>query len=255
MRIIPVIDLRNGRAVRGQSGDRARYRPVESRLAGDAARDLSDPLSLLAAYRETLRPGIVYIADLDRILGCGDHDALLGRLVEAAPEASFLWDGGFPDAAAIAGAARHGRVTPVLGTETLRSIEELQWLHRPGTGSRAVLSLDLDASGLVSRSALVAPLREEEVLDRARRSGVRSVIVLLLDRVGTGRGLPRERLRALRLAAAGLDLVAGGGIAGLDDLLFLRDAGFSGALLATALHDGLISPDDLRREGFVHSLA
>jgi phosphoribosylformimino-5-aminoimidazole carboxamide ribotide isomerase len=240
-----VIDLRNGRAVRGQSGDRGRYGPVQSRLAGDAARDLSDPLSLLAAYRETLRPGIVYVADLDRILGCGDHDALLGRLVEAAPEACFLWDGGFPDAAAIAGAARHSRITPVLGTETLRSIEEL--------GSRAVLSLDLDASGLVSRSALVAPLREEEVLDRARRSGVRSVIVLLLDRVGTGRGLPRERLRALRIAAAGLDLVAGGGIADLDDLLFLRDAGFSGALLATALHDGLISPDDLRRGGFLGS--
>jgi phosphoribosylformimino-5-aminoimidazole carboxamide ribotide isomerase len=248
-----VIDLRNGRAVRGQSGDRGRYGPVESRLAGDAARDLSDPLSLLAAYRETLHPGIVYVADLDRILGCGDHDALLGRLVEAAPEASFLWDGGFPDAAAIAGAARHSRITPVLGTETLRSIEELQWLHRPGTGSCVVLSLDLDASGLVSRSALVAPLREEEVLERARRSGVRSVIVLLLDRVGTARGLPRERLRALRLTAAGLDLVAGGGIAGLDDLLFLRDAGFSGALLATALHDGLISPDDLRREGFLGS--
>ena len=245
MRIIPVIDLRNGRAVRGQSGDRGRYGPVQSRLAGDAARDLSDPLSLLAAYRETLRPGIVYVADLDRILGCGDHDALLGRLVEAAPEACFLWDGGFPDAAAIAGAARHSRITPVLGTETLRSIEEL--------GSRAVLSLDLDASGLVSRSALVAPLREEEVLDRARRSGVRSGIVLLLDRVGTGRGLPRERLRALRIAAAGLDLVAGGGIADLDDLLFLRDAGFSGALLATALHDGLISPDDLRRGGFLGS--
>ncbi|MEK7282608.1 MAG: HisA/HisF-related TIM barrel protein [Acidobacteriota bacterium] len=240
-----MIDLRNGRAVRGQSGDRGRYGPVQSRLAGDAARDLSDPLSLLAAYRETLRPGIVYVADLDRILGCGDHDALLGRLVEAAPEACFLWDGGFPDAAAIAGAARHSRITPVLGTETLRSIEEL--------GSRAVLSLDLDASGLVSRSALVAPLREEEVLDRARRSGVRSGIVLLLDRVGTGRGLPRERLRALRIAAAGLDLVAGGGIADLDDLLFLRDAGFSGALLATALHDGLISPDDLRRGGFLGS--
>ncbi len=88
---------------------------------------------------------------------------------------------------------------------------------------------------------------------RARRFGIRSVIVLMLDRVGTARGLPRGRLRALRLAAAGLDLVAGGGIAGLDDLLFLRDAGFSGALLATALHDALITPDDLRREGFQDS--
>lgn len=251
MRIIPVMDLRDGLVVRGRSGERRHYRPVMSRVAGRDEQDLSDPLSLLLAYRERLCPEIVYVADLDRITGRGDNDALLGRLVTIAPGIRFLWDGGFSDAAAIPRTSRHGRVAPVIGTETLRSIEELLPLHRPGTGSRAVLSLDLDASGLVSRSALVAPLSEEEVLDRARRFGFRSVIVLLLDRVGTGSGLPRGRLLRLRSLAAGLDLIAGGGIACLDDLLFLRDAGFSGALLATALHDGLISPADLRREGFV----
>src|SRR5256885_13338875 len=46
-----VIDLRDGKAVRGRSGDRERYRPVESRLPGGAAVDLSDPALLLSAYR------------------------------------------------------------------------------------------------------------------------------------------------------------------------------------------------------------
>ena len=249
MRIIPVIDLQGGRAVRGRSGDRSRYRPVRSRVGGDGPRDLSEPLSLLAAYRNAIRPGTVYVADLDRITGQGDHDALLDRLVGAAPDVRFLWDGGFPDASACSRPSPQANtVTPVIGTETLRSIEALPG---PGAGRRLVLSLDLEEAGLIGRSAGGTPLHEEDVLDRARLAEVRSVVLLLLDRVGTVRGLPRERLLGLRHRTAGLDLIAGGGIAGLDDLKFLRDAGFSGALLATALHDGLVSPADLRREGFL----
>jgi len=198
-----------------------------------------------------LRPDTVYVADLDRIVGCGDNDAVLHDLAASAPGIRFLWDGGFPDAASLAGAPRNGRIAPVVATETLRSVEELRPLRRPGAGDRPILSLDLRAGGVVSRSPLVAPLREEDLLRLAVRRGFRTVILLLLDRVGTSTGLPRERLRRLREAAPGLDLLAGGGIASIDDLDHLRDAGFSGALLATALHDGLLSPDALEREGFI----
>ena len=251
MRIIPVIDLRDGRAVRGRSGERARYRPVGSLLAGPLAGDLSDPAALLAAYRAALRPDTVYIADLDRITGRDDNDAVLEELLASAPEVRFLWDGGFSDAASIARVPRDGRIVPVIGTETLQSIEELRPPDRPRALGRAVLSLDLRAGGVVSRSAVLASLREEDVLRWARLGGFRSVILLLLDRVGTSCGLPRDRLHRLRRAAPRLDLLVGGGIASIHDLLHLRDAGFSGALLATALHDGLISPEELGRHGFL----
>lgn len=251
MRIIPVIDLQGGRAVRGTSGDRSRYRPVRSRVGGGEPRDLSDPLSLLAAYRDAIRPATVYVADLDRITARGDHEALFDRLVAAAPDVRFLLDGGFADAAACSRCWRPaGAVTPILGTETLRSLDALPG---PGAGRRLALSLDLGEAGLIGRSASGAPLREEDILERARLAEVRSVVLVLLDRVGTGRGLPRERLLGLRRRTAGLDLVAGGGIADLEDLRFLRDAGFSGALLATAIHDGRVTADDLRREGFLGS--
>jgi phosphoribosylformimino-5-aminoimidazole carboxamide ribotide isomerase len=246
-----VIDLRDGRAVRGRSGDRESYRPVHSRLTGGPAVDLSDPIALLSAYRATLRPDTVYVADLDRLMERGDNDAILRELVAAAPEVRFLWDGGFPGAAALARARHGGRVIPVLGTETLRSIEELRPLRRPGAGARPVLSLDLRSGGVVSRSALVAPLGEERLLQEAGRRGFRTVIVLLLDRVGTSSGLPLERLLRLRAAAPEIELMMGGGIASIDDLLRLRAAGFAGALLATALHEGSIAPEDLGRRGFV----
>lgn len=251
MRIIPVIDLRHGRAVRGRSGDRASYRPVRSRLASGPADDLSDPAALLSAYRSTLRPDTVYVADLDRIAGRGDNDDVLGTLLASAPEVRFLWDGGLADTASLGRAPRSGRVVPVIGTETLRSIEGLRPVRRAGALSWPVLSLDLRADGIVSRSPFVTSLSEEYVLRQALKRGFRTVILLLLDRIGTSRGLPRERLRRLREAAPGLDLLAGGGIGSIDDLLHLRGAGFSGALLATALHDGLLSAEDLGREGFI----
>ena len=251
MRIIPVIDLRDGRAVRGRSGDRGRYVPVTSLLSGAPAADLSDPGALLSVYRKSLRPATIYVADLDRIAGAGDNDALLHDLAASAPDVRVLWDGGFSDAAGIALASRNGRIVPVIGTETLRSIEELRPALRPAVCGRPVLSLDLNAAGVVGRSALLGRLDEEELLRRALGCGIRSVLLLLLDRVGTSGGLPRDRLRRLRAVAQGVELMAGGGIASIDDLLYLRDAGFAGALLATALHEGRITPADLERQGLL----
>ena len=251
MRIIPVIDLRRGRAVRGRSGERHRYVPVQSRLAGPRGGDLSDPLDLLVVYRDVLGIDTVYVADLDRIEGRGENDALLFRLLETVPTIRLLWDGGLTGATSGIGVCRNGRIAPVIGTETLRSIESLRSVQRPATAQRPVLSLYLNAGGVVSGSPLVAPLGEEEILRQARRRGVRTAILLLLDRVGSAAGLPRERLHRLRRAAPDLELLAGGGIASIDDLRFLRDASFQGALLATALHDGILSPDDLAREGLL----
>jgi len=237
--------------VRGRSGDRRNYRPVTSRMAGDVDRDLSDPLALLAAYRALLDPERIYVADLNRITGARDNDAHLERLIAAAPGVHFLWDGGFSDAASAARGWVDDRVVPVIGTETLISMDELRSTCHPVTGAPAILSLDLDTRGVVSRSALLSALSDHQILEQARSCGLRSAILLLLDRVGTGGGLPRARLKRLRGAAGELELIVGGGIASTDDLLFLRQTGFSGALVATALHDGRISLSDLRRAALV----
>ncbi|HKB08402.1 MAG TPA: HisA/HisF-related TIM barrel protein [Candidatus Polarisedimenticolia bacterium] len=241
-----MIDLRDGRAVRGRAGARERYVPVRSVLAPGSA---GDPAALLAAYRAALRPDTVYIADLDRITGRGDNDAVLDVLMAHAPDARFLWDGGLSDSVAVSRGGRDGRLVPVIATETLRSIEDLRAPSAPCVPG-AVLSLDLRAGGVVSKSGALASLGEERILMRARACGFRSVILLLLDRVGTSSGLPLDRLIRLRGLASDLDIMTGGGIASLDDLLRLRDAGFSGALVATALHEGLISPENLERHGF-----
>ena len=65
MRVVPVIDLKDGTAVHAVRGERERYRPVNSTLAGDDG----DPLALARAFRSALGLDELYVADLDAIGG------------------------------------------------------------------------------------------------------------------------------------------------------------------------------------------
>lgn len=229
MRIVPVIDLKDGRAVHARGGDRSRYRPLESRLAGGAAGRLDDPARLAAACDRLLRPERIYVADLDRIAGSGRNDAALAAIRGAAPRASFLWDGGFTGGAAAARLV--ARATPIVASETLCDPGDLPF-------SPAWVGIDLVEGGLHALSPAVRALGEIEFLRRAVAAGAAGAVVVLVDRIGAGSGLPIGRLERLRRTAPGIPIIAGGGIATIEDLAALRDAGCDGALVATAIHDG-----------------
>jgi phosphoribosylformimino-5-aminoimidazole carboxamide ribotide isomerase len=69
--------------------------------------------------------------------------------------------------------------------------------------------------------------------------------VLDLARVGSGAGFDVELIARLHAAFGELELLAGGGVRDIEDLRALRDAGAAGALVATALHRGVIGPREL----------
>ena len=63
--------------------------------------------------------------------------------------------------------------------------------------------------------------------------------------VGMNDGVGTERLcRDLRSADPDLQIIAGGGIRSAGDLRSLETAGCDAALVASALHDGRLSPRD-----------
>jgi phosphoribosylformimino-5-aminoimidazole carboxamide ribotide isomerase len=70
--------------------------------------------------------------------------------------------------------------------------------------------------------------------------------VIDLARVGTSTGLDAVLVDRVRTASPGLTLVAGGGVRGWSDLVRLAEAGCDGALVATALHEGTITADDIQ---------
>jgi phosphoribosylformimino-5-aminoimidazole carboxamide ribotide isomerase len=234
MRVIPVIDLKSGAAVHAVRGERERYRPLRSKIVAG-----SDPVEVARAVRERFGLDELYVADLDAIAGGPGHREVVAAL---AREAALMVDAGVADAAAVRRLLELGAGRVVIGTETLVNEAALERLRRELPDAPLVLSLDLRAGRLLSPDPELVQLGAVEALARLAPSGVREVIVLDLERIGSGAGPDVALVRELCAHFAELELLAGGGVRHADDLYALAEAGAAGALVATALHGGGLSP-------------
>jgi phosphoribosylformimino-5-aminoimidazole carboxamide ribotide isomerase len=238
VRILPVLDLKAGQVVRGIAGRRAEYRPVVSRLTASA-----DPRDVAVAFITQLGLMELYVADLGAIAG-----ALPALATFAALHAlgCVLWvDAGLRTAEQAEPLLAAGVERIVAGLETLAGPEELARLsERCGAG--LVFSLDLKEGKPLGNTAAWG---EDAFLIAARAValGVSSVLVLDLARVGVGEGIGTEELcERLAMAFPHVEVLAGGGVRGPEDLHRLRRCGVRGVLVASALHDGRLSREDLR---------
>ena len=74
------------------------------------------------------------------------------------------------------------------------------------------------------------------------------MVVLDLAAVGVNEGpAVTELCASLREAHPHLELISGGGARGLSDIESLGMAGCDSVLVASALHDGRLSPEEVRR--------
>lgn len=249
MQILPVLDLMGGKVVRGVGGRRDEYRPIVSPLCRDA-----DPFTVAAALVDRFGFREAYVADLDAIMHGAPPD--WDAYEKVADAGLRLWvDAGVADASRARQLAefntRLGPVAKVIaGLESLKHVEQLEALLSTVGPQRLVFSLDMkDGQPLI---AGVSAWRENStplgIASCAMLAGVRSMIVLDLAGVGSRDGVcTLELCRQLREAFPAAELVAGGGVRTIDDLHALADAGCNAALVATALHEGTITPDDVRR--------
>jgi phosphoribosylformimino-5-aminoimidazole carboxamide ribotide isomerase len=231
MRVVPVLDVMGGVVVRGIGGRRSEYRPIVSRLIPS-----SQPLGVAEAFRELLDLNELYIADLDAIAGKPPALELFCTLRD---RGFSLWvDAGLRFAVDAKPLLDVGVERIIAGLETLAGPDELDAL-----GDCAVFSLDLKAGrplGWGDDSWQVA----STVIER----GVRRLLVLDLAQVGEGRGTGTELLcKRLTSTYPKLELTAGGGVRGIDDLHRLRDCGVSAVLVASTLHDGRLTRAEIEQ--------
>jgi phosphoribosylformimino-5-aminoimidazole carboxamide ribotide isomerase len=238
MQIIPVLDLLGSQVVRGVAGQRDQYRPIQSRLV-----DGSDAVLVAGAIRNEFGLAQFYVADLDAILHRRPNRPILQAL--CAEGLSLLVDAGirrYEDAEPIVDV---GVDQVVAGLETLENPRELAQLVGRYGPSRVVFSLDLrDGQPLGSASAW--PGSSLEIARSAIEAGCRQLIVLDIARVGTGKGVPTLALcEQIRHEFQAVKIITGGGVRGVEDLRTLGRAGIDGVLIASALHDGSLTPVDL----------
>lgn len=231
----------HGVVVRGVAGRRESYRPVESRLCTTA-----DPLDVAHAFRSQLGIGDLYVADLDAILA----EAPNRTVWQALADAGFtLWiDAGIRSVEDAKGVLESGAGAVVVGLETLPGPSLLQRLCVECTPERVVFSLDLKAGRPMGELASWRSPDPFRIAEEAVETGVRRLIVLDLAGVGVSAGPTcLDLCRRLRTSFPELELITGGGVRGMADLEILRECRIDGALVATALHQGSLTREEIDR--------
>ncbi len=228
MRIIPVIDLKNGIVVHARQGNREHYAPLLSKICKTA-----DIFAVIDAYIRLFGFDTIYIADLNALTHQGDHASLLTQALQHFPKINFWIDAGYP--------ILHDDLTnltnylPVFGSEsfTENTIRELSSFKK-----NFVLSLDYNVDGEIGAKNLFS----------ASEYWPENIIIMSLPKVGSNLGPDIEKLTRYRTRFPEHNFIAAGGIRNTKDLQNLADMGVNQCLIASALHNGGISTQEL--EGY-----
>lgn len=241
MKIMPVLDLMNGIVVRGVAGQRDEYRPIQSCLVSSAR-----PLDVAVAFRDRLGLSELYVADLDAILRDQPNLELYGGLVNAGFD--FMVDAGLKDATLahqIIGEIDDS-ISLVMGLETIPGPQLVEKLCNQIPSQRLVLSLDMQDGELLGRLDDWNCNAPFDLACEAVELGVERMIVLDLAQVGVSHGLVTIDLcRRLQNKFPQLEIITGGGVRNSEDLARLESSGVSAVLVATALHNGSITAEDV----------
>jgi phosphoribosylformimino-5-aminoimidazole carboxamide ribotide isomerase len=224
VKLLPAIDLIDGRAVRLEEGRRDRVtvfhdQPVT--LVGELARGGADRL---------------HVVDLDgAFAGAPQQHALIREIVRASPIPVEV-GGGIRDRAAIDAVLALGAQFVVLGTAAVRSpalVEEACRAH-PGQVIVAVDARD----GVVAVDGWTASggVTAIELGQRAAAWGAAALLYTDVARDGLHVG-PNVEMTAQLARAVSCEVIASGGVGSLDDLARLREAGIAAVVVGRALYD------------------
>jgi len=222
--LYPAVDVQGGRVVRLRQGDARR-----------ATAYADDPV---AVARQFARAGArwVHFVDLDRAFGRGENRELARRFLADAGVHTQV-GGGLRTEEAIDEMLAWGATRVVIGTKAATEpalVERLLARHGP---DRLAVGIDArDGRVAVRGWTEVFDLTALELARRAYAQGARTVIYTDVTRDGMLAGPDVDGARAL--AALGLDVIASGGVASLDDLRRVRSAGLAGAIVGRALYEG-----------------
>ncbi len=217
MELYPAVDIEGGRVARSTSA--------------------SDPIAVM---RQFAHDGArwVHVVDLDRAFGKAENRELTRRLLaEAAVRIQV--GGGLTSDEDVAELLGWGATRVVIGTTAaVDAVLVARLLARYGAEQLAV-GIDARDGRVAARgsdvSFALAPL---ELARRVRGQGARTVIYTDAARDGSLAGPDVDGARAIAALGGGLDVIVSGGVASLDDLRRLRDAGLAGAIVGRALHAG-----------------
>jgi phosphoribosylformimino-5-aminoimidazole carboxamide ribotide isomerase len=243
LKVVPVIDILNGVAVHAVRGERGKYSPLKSILCKSI-----DPVEVAKAFKDAGFSEL-YIADLDAIMrGRLNRDIL--RRVNVETNLTIMVDAGVNTIGKAHELLKLGASNIIIGTETLNDPKFIEETLRMFGADKIVISIDILEGEILSSSSIVKSYKPIEFAKFLEGAGVKRVIILDLRKVGSEEG-PNINLAREVIEKTNLEVYVGGGVRNITDLEEFKIIGVSKALIATALHKGIIKPQTLRDRGFL----
>ena len=247
--VIPVLDLMIGQIVLAKAGNRDAYRPVHSRLTNS-----SHPPSVAQAIFNQTGCDCLYLADIDSFAGANPNWAVYNELLNIG---FGLW----VDANWMAGdrcdqisdkIENPSRLKVILSSETMGNAKQFaRFDDLIQRGIEPIFSLDKKGDSMITQPGELTERTPLELVNMAYSHGVRNVILLDLDSVGTMAGVSSESdglgplIQEITSELKDIRLISGGGVRDAADVQALLDVGCQHVLVASAIHECKLTPDDV----------
>ena len=231
---IPAIDLRDGCCVQlvGGSFDDERVR-------------IADPMSVAQRWIDAGFTRL-HVVDLDAAMGSGSNASVVRSLITLDALQTQV-GGGLRDDAALSELFRRGIDLAVVGT---RALKDGAWLRAAADAwpQRLIVAADARAGVVVAdgwTSTLGAGVID--VVTELNGFPLAGVLVTAVEREGRMVGPDIDLMRRI-VEASRHPVIASGGIATMDDLCALADAGVSACVIGMALYSGALDARAVARE-------
>jgi len=232
--VYPPVDIRGGRCVQLVQGDFDRETVF-----------FDDPVE---AARHWLAQGAtwLHVVDLNGArAGVSANAAIIEDIIDGAGDVPVQVAGGIRSQADIERVLGHGAARIVLGTAAVNDPELLARAAARHPGRVAVAVEGREGKAVTDAWAKESTLSVAELAARAVDAGAAAIMYTDVVVEGMLKGPNVAGTRDLvEQVGEHLPVVASGGVASLDDIARLRDAGAAGVIIGSALYRGAFSLDE-----------
>ncbi len=239
-KIIPVIDILKSTAVHAKKGERINYKPLKSDLFQS-----SNPVDIVRTIKKKFNFDEFYIADLDSIIMGTPNLQILDNILDIS-KIELILDPGIVDFKGVNRFKDLKIKSLIIGLETIKSYKVISQSLEILNPEKIIVSIDMYKGQILTKAKDIKSQTPIDIVNKIETLGIKSIILLDLFRVGQKiGGIPALYMDILN--NFGGDIIVGGGIKNIKDILDYKDNNFSGILIATALYDGTINGEKLRK--------
>lgn len=234
MRIIPAIDVIEGKCVRLTKGDYS-----TQKIYND------DPLEVAKEFEAN---GIQYLHVVDLDGARSKHIVNHKVLHDIASGTSLKVDfgGGIKSDEDIRIAFENGAVQITGGSIAVQQPDTFrQWLDKYGT-EKIILGADSNNRKIATHGWIQqSELDVVDFISNYAKKGIVYVICTDIQKDGMLQGTSNKLYREI-IEKTGVKLIASGGVSSIDDLITLKQLGCDGAIIGKAFYEGKITLNELR---------